>query len=118
MYKRDLTHILICDEIGLNFDSIKVKYEYSLAQVPLISGGYYSKQMGKKWCELTVEGSISQSDREYYDRFLKLVNAGPKDLIADITEFKRCVLIESSISTEQGSRIDRFTMRFRSVDNV
>lgn len=117
MYQKTNSHVLICEELGVICESIKVKYEYSLEQVPLISGGYYSKKIGKKWCELTVEGKIAKSDRKQYDSFFALVSGEPVTLIADITEYKKCVLVESCVTTLPDSEIDRFMMRFRSVDN-
>lgn len=117
MYKKYIRHVLVCNQTGILCDSITVKHEYALAQTPLISGGYYSKRIGKRWSELIVEGSISHSDIEHYDSFLEAVSDGPVTLIADITEYYNCVLVETSMTCLPDSSINRFTMKFRSVGN-
>lgn len=117
MYQKHMAHAVSCGDHGIICDSIKVKHEYSLTQIPLISGGYYSKEIGKKWCELTIEASVSDSDRKYYDSFLKFVADGPVNLVADSEIYSKCVLVESSMTCVPDSRIYRFMMKFRSVTN-
>ncbi len=117
MYKRFTHHILVCGEKGLLFDKISVKNELTLAQIPLISGGYYSKVIGTKWCEITVEGSISQDERQHYDRFIAAASGSPVELTADITTYYGCVLVENEVTSLPDSRIDRFRLKFRSVGN-
>lgn len=118
MYKKAIAHAVACGSAGLVFDSLKVKNEYSVVQIPLISGGFYTKIVGKKWTEIVIEGNISEDDRRHYDSFIAAVDSGAVSLIVDITSYSRCILIDHQVTTLSDSRLDRFTIRFRSVGNV
>lgn len=117
MYKRYITHTAVCGQTGLDFDKLNVRYEYAMTQQALISGGFETGVLGLKWCEITIEGNISNDDRSRYELFAAAVKGTPKTLTVDVTAFANCILIESSITTLPDSRIERFVMRFRSVEN-
>ena len=118
MYKKAMAHSVACGNAGLVFDSLKVKNEYSVVQLPLIGGGFFTKIVGKKWTELVLEGNISEDDRSHYDSFIAAVSSGAVSLVVDITTYSRCILIDHQVTTPPDSRLDRFTIRFRSVGNV
>ncbi|MBQ2580891.1 MAG: hypothetical protein II574_04610 [Ruminococcus sp.] len=119
MYKKSMTHSVLCGNAGLVFDSLKVKDEYSVVQLPLISGGFYTKIAGKKWTEIVMEGCISDSDRQrHYDSFIAAASSGEVSLIVDITSYSRCILIDQQLTALPDSRLERFIIRFRSVGNA
>lgn len=117
MYKRYFRHTVSCGQSGLDFDKMSVRYDYAVSQQALLSGGFETAVMGLKWCEITIEGSVSIDDREMYERFLAAVKGVPRSLLFDGTTYANCVLIESGITTLPDSRIEQFVMKFRSVEN-
>ncbi len=117
MYQKYTSHALICGDKGIVFDKLNIKYDYSLVQIPMISGGFYSKLTGTKWCEITAQGVISESDIHHYDSFFSAVSGRVVTLTVDTTEYTNCVLVETELTALPDSRLKRFTFRFRSVGN-
>ncbi len=116
MYQKT-KHILICGNKGLLYDSITEKDELVIAQVPLISGGFYSKLVGQKWCEVTVEGRISKSDLEYYNDFVFLVKGNSVTLSSEDTTYNHSILVQSELAELPDSRLYKYQLKFRSVEN-
>lgn len=117
MYKKYTSHALICGDSGIVFDKLNIKYDYSLVQLPMISGGFYSKLTGTKWCELTAQGVISIDDIHHYNSFFAAVRDRVVNMTVDTTEYRNCVLVETEITALPDSRLRQFTFRFRSVGN-
>jgi hypothetical protein len=117
LYNRFFQHSIICGEIAVYFDKLTERYDYALSQQPLLSGGFETALIGLKWREITIEGCISVDDRRVYDSFLAAVRGAPKTLLVDDTTYTNCILVESGITTLPDSRIERYVMKFRSVEN-
>ena len=83
----------------------------------MISGGFYSKLTGTKWCEITAQGVISRDDIHHYDSFFAAVRGRTVTMTVDTTEYTNCVLVEAELTTLPDSRLQQFTLRFRSVGN-
>jgi hypothetical protein len=117
LYRRFIQHSAVCGQKAISFDKLTVSYEYALSQQALLSGGFESAVLGQKWCEITIEGSISGEDREIYERFIAAAKGAPKSLLVDITTYANCILLESVLTVLPDSRIERFLIKFRSVEN-
>lgn len=118
MYNREISHVIVCNEKGLQFERLTLRNELDIAQLPLLSGGYYSAKVGVKWCEITVEGLIAQQERQVYDNFINEIKGGFKSVIVDTTVYSRCILEKSEIKAQADSGFESFKVTLRSVENV
>lgn len=113
MYANTGGHTAVCSGSSLKFDSLETKNEYSLAQLALMNGGFYTKLIGKKWTELILGGLIDEAEKARYEQFAAAAGGGTVSLTIDSAAYSGCVLISSDIRSEPDSRLCRFSLKFR-----